>query len=214
MTRAGLVPKPPACLTRFSQRLAALAGFRPALRAVGIIFSVNTTQPQSGPWPLWPESRRRVDQTCRLLPRADAAERQRRYSRSDHPAAIASRRVIGLNAAKISRRSAERSCAREQAGQRGLAHGERIAANGAVQLDQVEGIQDDAIAMAPIAHALEAGAAVFRPSQGRHNGDLREDQEQDAQPLRDAKQANSNPYCFNRDCIISKSDRPIRSLSH
>jgi hypothetical protein len=44
---------------------------------------------------------------------------------------------------------------------RGLAHGKRIAAKViAVQLDQVEGIEEDAVAMAPVAHSLEAGDAV------------------------------------------------------
>jgi hypothetical protein len=42
-----------------------------------------------------------------------------------------------------------------------FAHDKRIAAEViAVQLDQVEGIEEDAAAMAPIPHSLEAGNAV------------------------------------------------------
>jgi hypothetical protein len=52
--------------------------------------------------------------------------------------------------------------ARDQAGQRGLAHDKRIAAKIiAVQLDQVEGPHEDVIAMPPIAHSLKARDAVI-----------------------------------------------------
>src|SRR6516164_4681151 len=57
--------------------------------------------------------------------------------------------------------------------------------------------------------AAQSTSDLTLPSQWGHNGNLGEDQEQDTQPLRDAKQASSNPYHFDRDCIISKSDRPI-----
>ena len=58
------------------------------------------------------------------------------------------------------------------------------------------------------------GSGPDASSQGRHNGNLGEDQEQDAQPLRNAKQANSNPYHSDHDCIIFQRDRRIRSLGH
>ena len=51
--------------------------------------------------------------------------------------------------------------ARDQARQRGLAHGKRIAAKVIpVQLDQVESPKEDAGAMAPVSHSLKAGDAV------------------------------------------------------
>jgi hypothetical protein len=55
-----------------------------------------------------------------------------------------------------------RRSSRNQAGQRGLAYGKRIAAKIiAVQLDEIEGPEENAIAIAPVAHALEACDAIL-----------------------------------------------------
>jgi hypothetical protein len=44
---------------------------------------------------------------------------------------------------------------------------------------------------------------------GRHNCNLGEDQQQNSQPLRNAKQANSGPYRSDHDCIISQRNRCV-----
>jgi hypothetical protein len=49
---------------------------------------------------------------------------------------------------------------------------------------------------------------------GRHNCNLGEDQQQNSQPLRNAKQANSGPYRSDHDCIISQRNRCVGFLSY
>src|SRR3974377_2276872 len=58
------------------------------------------------------------------------------------------------------------------------------------------------------------GGGPLPNASGRNNRDPSEDQKQDSQLLRNAKQANSDTYHSDYDCVISERNPWVAFLSH